>query len=85
MNKGSIYLKQGKEYLTKHQPEKAVESFKAALETCPVEDTRQLDKILFYFGISLKKIGFLNGAAKCWIIAQKVNKKAIQRKCWIGL
>lgn len=80
MNSWRVYLKHGKEYLTKHWPHKAIECFKLALEVCPVDDSKQLDKILFYLGIALKKVGLPNGAAKCWIVARKVNKKSYSSK-----
>ena len=68
------YFQRGKEHLSKHNPAAALKDFQMAVQGCPSSDMKNLSKVLFYTGITLKKLGIPNGALKSWVVAQKLNK-----------
>ena len=68
------YFNRGKDSLSRHNPEQALKELQVAIETCSPQEQSKLAKVLFYTGITLKKLGVPNGAAKSWIVAQKLKK-----------
>ena len=70
----------GKLHLSKHEPEKAICFFKKALKVCPVFKKNDLNKILFYLGITLKKIGLSTSALRTWCTAGKLVKDSYASK-----
>jgi hypothetical protein len=68
------YFNRGKDSLSRHNPEQALKDLQIAIESCSPEEHSKLAKVLFYTGITLKKLGVPNGAAKSWIVAQKLKK-----------
>ncbi len=73
-------LNKGKRYLARHNPEKALRYFQRALKLCPVNHVRCLSKILYYTGVSLKKLGFHNSALKSWLSSAKLDKTGNAKK-----
>jgi tetratricopeptide (TPR) repeat protein len=73
-------LNKGKRYLAQHNPEKALRYFQRALQTCPVDHVHCLAKILYYTGVSLKKLGFHNSALKSWLSSAKLDKTGHAKK-----
>ncbi len=80
MENWQLHLKKGKDLLLQNRPDIALKEFHQALEGCPVEESRQLSKILFYIGVVLKKVGVPNGALKSWLMAQKITKNDINTR-----
>lgn len=70
-------FKTGVLYLTKHQPQYAIKHFKQALRFCPVYNKRDLNTILYYLGISLKKLGLPGSAVKSWGTGKKVYRHGL--------
>jgi len=68
------YFNRGKDSLSRHNPEQAIKELQMAIEACSPQEQSKLAKVLFYTGITLKKLGVPNGAAKSWIVAQKLKK-----------
>jgi hypothetical protein len=54
--------------------------FKNALEDCPVQSSKELSKILFFLGVTFKKLGFDNNALRCWITSCKAHKQTYSNK-----
>lgn len=73
-------LKKGLFYLKKHDPRKAVCSFKTALKSCPPKKTEQMVKILNFMSIGLRKIGLSNSAIKSILSACRLHKTRQQGK-----
>lgn len=67
-------LNRGKYYLSRHKPCAALKNFYEALKTCPVSNSRSLSRLLFYLGITLKRLGYLNPALKSWLASQKLKR-----------
>ncbi len=58
--------------------------FREALEECPVSQARDMSRLLFYMGVTLKRLGCLGGAIQSWLSSLRLNKdryalKMIQR------
>ncbi len=80
MEQWKRHFKRGKDNLSKHSPHTALKEFQTALESCPTTLHSHCAKIMFYIGITLKKLGVPNGAVKSWIVAQKLNKTGYSAK-----
>ena len=77
-------IKRGIHYLSKHDADKAITLFREALEECPVSQTRDMSRLLFYMGVTLQRLGCLSGAIQSWLSSLRLNKdryamKMIQR------
>lgn len=80
MQEWKRHLKRGKDKLAHHDPSEALRELQMAIESCPVDENRNLEKVLFYTGITLQKLGIPNGALKSWVIARKVKKHGYSSK-----
>jgi len=60
--------------LSKHRPEKALGCLEEALAGCPVSNTKDLSRILFFLGITLRKLGFPDCALKSWSAGSRILK-----------
>jgi hypothetical protein len=69
-----IYYKQGLRRLAQHEPHLALKAFHAAVSVCPVTRGSQLARILYYTGVTLKKMGVHDGAVRTWAISKKLRK-----------
>ncbi|MDR1931925.1 MAG: hypothetical protein LBQ57_03770 [Spirochaetales bacterium] len=69
-----MYYRQGLRRLAHHEPHLALKSFHAAVSACPVTQISHLARILFYIGVTLKKMGVHDGAVRTWAISQKLIK-----------
>ncbi len=67
-------LNKGKYFLSRHKPCNALKSFYKALRDCPISKGRELSRLLFYLGITLKRLGYMNPAIKSWMASQKLKK-----------
>ncbi|HUV07266.1 MAG TPA: hypothetical protein VMX75_06020 [Spirochaetia bacterium] len=74
INSWELETRKGVKNLSRHKPEAALKCFYAALRDCPVSQTRELSRILFYLGITLKRLGCLDGAIKSWLGSQRLTK-----------
>jgi tetratricopeptide (TPR) repeat protein len=73
-------LARGKILLTKHDPESALKCFEKALSECPVKESRDLSKILFYLGVTLNKLGMTSCALKSWRASRRFDKNGLSGK-----
>ena len=73
----AVYYKQGLQRLTRHEPHRALNAFRAAISACPVTQASQLARILFYAGVTLKKLGAHDEAVRTWAVSQNLIKRGI--------
>ena len=66
----------GKFHLSHHKPECALRCFESALAACPVSRSRELSKVLFYLGITFKKMGMSSCAVKSWNASYVLDKNS---------
>lgn len=52
----------------------ALKCFETAIAACPVARSRELSKVLFYLGITFKKLGMSSCAVKSWCVSYKLDK-----------
>jgi hypothetical protein len=71
-----VYYKQGLRRLARHKPHLALKAFHAAVSACPVTRKSRLARILFYTGVTLKKMGVHDAAVRTWAISRKLIKSA---------
>ena len=75
-----IAYARGKAFLSLHNLEDALKSFELALEKCPVVRSRELGKILFFLGVTLKKLGMSGCALKSWSTATRLDRHNFSEK-----
>ncbi|WP_319562365.1 SEC-C metal-binding domain-containing protein [Marispirochaeta sp.] len=80
MHSSTGSFEMGKWHLSHHRPRIALEYFRKALRSCPVDDRRELIKTLFYTGIVLKKVGLPSSALKTWLTARSLDKRSYAGK-----
>jgi tetratricopeptide (TPR) repeat protein len=80
MEQWRLDLDRGISALSRHAPDVALKRLQHALRSCPITNSRELERILFYLGVSLKKLGMDNSALKSWSAAQKLKKAGYARK-----
>ncbi len=68
-------LNRGIRLLSKHDPESAILYFSRALSDCPVSNSAELSKILYYMGIALKRLGLSNSAIRSWLSSLRVKRR----------
>ncbi len=73
-------LQKAIDHLAKHDAKNALACLKTAMEDCPVQSTKDLSRILFFLGITFKKLGMTNSAIKSWVVAQKIQKTKYSEK-----
>ena len=71
-----VRYKQGLRRLARHEPERALEAFHAAISACPVTLASRLARILLYTGITLKKMGAHDEAVQAWTVSQKLIRSS---------
>ncbi len=72
-----INLYRGLQRLSGHDPSGALKYLKMALEDCPVSERKGLARILYFTGITLRKIGLYDSAVKSWNAAKRVCKSPL--------
>ncbi len=70
----TLDIKLAKQNLARHLPDKALTQFARAVDDCPACKARELANVLFYLGITLKKLGYCNSAIRFWISSYRLNK-----------
>lgn len=73
-------IKLAKFYLSRHMPKKAMDQLAKAIVECPCCKEKELARLLFYLGITLKKLGHSNSAIRFWISSYRVNKNKYARE-----
>ena len=73
-------IKKGVRHLSHHQPDKALGFFCKALERCPVAQSRSLSRLLFYLGVTLRRLGCVDSAVKSWLLSYKLTKDSFSLK-----
>ncbi len=74
------YFEQACIYLEQHDPKSALHKFSEALRECPANEQKFLGKIIFYTGITFKKLGMDNCALKTWKSAMNIDKHSLSAK-----
>jgi hypothetical protein len=69
-----VYYKQGLRSLARHKPHLALKAFHAAVAACPIKEESRLARILYYTGVTLKKMGAHDGAVRTWSVSRKLRK-----------
>lgn len=67
-------LRRGVRELSRHHPEGALKRFEAALNSCPVEESDDLERIFYYLGFTLLRLGRQNGAVRSYRAAARLRK-----------
>jgi tetratricopeptide (TPR) repeat protein len=67
-------IDRGIRHLSQYRPEAALKCFYKALNSCPVSRKKELSRLLFYLGVTLNRLGFLDCAIKSWLASQRLNK-----------
>ncbi len=63
-------MKQGLHRLAEHDPCGALKALHEALRECPVHAKQELSRILFFTGVTLKRLGCADGAIRSWLEAE---------------
>jgi hypothetical protein len=61
--------------LKRHRPRVALSHLDQALRGCPEARGAELARMLFYLGVTLRRLGLANPAVRSWIACQKVAKR----------
>lgn len=72
-----VNLYRGLQRLSAHDPSRALKYFQKALEACPVYERKGLARVLYFTGITLRKIGLYDSAVKSWNAAKRVCKSPL--------
>lgn len=67
-------LRRGVRELSRHNPEGALKRFEQALNACPVEERDDLERIFYYLGYTLLRLGRPNGAVRSFRAAVRLRK-----------
>ena len=67
-------------YLEQHDHKSALHKFSEALKACPSNEYKSLGRIIFYTGVTLKKLGMNNCALKTWKSAMTIDKNGLSAK-----
>ena len=65
-------FKRGRKALANHKLSVAIKELRAALELCPITESREMARILFNLGLALDRAGQSGLAAKSWVNARKL-------------
>ncbi|GAB4222251.1 MAG: hypothetical protein Kow009_13970 [Spirochaetales bacterium] len=67
-------LYKGLKRISAHDPSGALKFLREAMERCPVYERKGLARILYFTGITLRKIGLNDSAVKSWNAAKRLCK-----------
>lgn len=68
-----LEFKKGKYFLSQKKFHKALKCFESAVTDCPISSKSGLGDSLFYLGLTLKRLGKVDSAMRCWRIAHRVD------------
>lgn len=80
MDRWSADLRRGKRLLARHRPAGALKRFRLAHTSCPDTNPGALAEILYYEGLSLKKLQMPGRAIRRWVESQRYVKRGHTRK-----
>jgi hypothetical protein len=63
--------------LSRHRPRSALPHLARALRDCPERRGAELARILFYLGMTMRKLGFANPALRSWLVSQRLSKRGL--------
>ncbi len=75
MEQWKLDFEKGKHFLSRHQAKRALHFFARSWRSCPPSECDSSSDILYYLGISLKRLGCYSGAVKLWITANRIKKR----------
>lgn len=70
-----LQFNKGKHFLSQKKLHKALKCFESAVTECPVSSKSGLGNSLFYLGLTLKRLGRVDSALRCWRIAQNLDNE----------
>jgi tetratricopeptide (TPR) repeat protein len=73
-------IKLAKYFLSRHMPKKALDQLVKAIKVCPSCKEKELARLLFYLGVTLKKLGHSSSAIRFWISSYRLNKNKYARQ-----
>jgi hypothetical protein len=73
-------FEQGRNLLIHKNIKSALHLFSRALKSCPCSEPKALEKIIFYTGITLQKMGMSSCALKTWKSALSFGKNGLSAK-----
>lgn len=69
-------LKKGQVFLAQKELHHALKCFESAVNNCPVSSQKGLEKSLYFLGLTLKKLGKIDSALKCWHMGKGIQKNS---------
>jgi hypothetical protein len=66
--------------LARHRPRSALGHLANAVKGCPERRTAELARILFYLGVTMRKLGCTNPALRSWIAGHRLVKRGLAGK-----
>lgn len=73
-------FEQAKVFLGQHDNKSALHLFSKALKACPSSERKSLGRIIFYTGMTLKKLGMDCSALKTWRSGLHIDKHGLSVK-----
>lgn len=71
---------QGVRHLARHDAAGALPLFSRALQDCPSSQADDLTRVLYYLGITLKRLGYGNSAVRSWTASLRMKRKKHTRQ-----
>jgi hypothetical protein len=71
---------QGIRHLSRHDAAGALLLLSRALQDCPSRRADELTRVLYYLGITLKRLGYGNSAVRSWIASMRLKRKKQTRQ-----
>lgn len=71
---------QGVRHLARHDAAGALMLLSRALQDCPSRRANELTRVLYYLGITLKRLGYGNSAVRSWIASMRLKRKKHTRQ-----
>ena len=66
--------------LSRHKPRSALHHLSTALKLCPEQRGCEMARILFYLGMTMRKLGLRDPSIRSWSAAQRIRKRGFGRK-----
>lgn len=71
---------QGVRHLARHDEAGALSLLSLALQDCPSSRSDEMTRVLYYLGITLKRLGYGNSAVRSWIASLRMKRSRHARQ-----
>jgi len=71
---------QGVRHLARHDAAGALRLLSRALQECPSRQADELTRVLYYLGVTLKRLGYGNSAVRSWIASLRMKRSKQARR-----